>query len=83
MTPRNYQNQDYIEFVVRRIKEAPDQILINSDGFRAFILSNRPTEAFVMFEALDGANFREMSKEDLREYMKRKLAESGIIGIEV
>lgn len=83
LTSRDDLAQDYIESVVRRIKEAPDQILINSDGFRAFIVSNRRTESFVMFEALDGANFLEMSREDLRKYMKRKLAGAGIIGIEV
>jgi hypothetical protein len=82
VTSRDNPNQDYIDSVISQINNTPDGILVNPDGLKAFIISNRRTESFVMFEALDGTSFLEMSKEEIRGYMRRKLAEAGLDDIE-
>ena len=68
---------------VSRIREAPEGILIGTDGYRAAILSNRPTENYFEFTVPIGMNFLNMSLEEIRQFMRRRAQEAGIEGLEI
>lgn len=76
-------DDDYVARIVRDIESTPDGILVSPNGLEAAFLSNRPTEVFILIEALNGANFNDMISEEIREYIRQRLIDSGLDDVEV
>ena len=74
----------WIDIAVEAIKNSPDGIVVTPDGDTVSILSNRDTEAIMTFRRLfDDKDFREMSVEEIREFMRSRAAEVGMEGLKI
>lgn len=76
-------HHDKIEEFAQQIRESSEGILVSPDGKKACVLSNRKTEIFLEFDVPDGADFREMRKTDIRQFMKEQLMAVGIDDIDL
>jgi hypothetical protein len=78
--PDKYQNE--LDHLVKMIEDSPDGFVVTPDGRFVHILSSRPTEITVMIEVNEGENFNDVSTEEIRAYIRRKLDTGGLADIE-
>lgn len=74
------ENGDYITNLRDMIQAQPSRMLVTKDGQNVYVLGpDQPIRMQVIMISSFGKDFRNMSYEDIRKHVDRKLSKSGLV----